>query len=50
MALMNDDPLRNPMPSAKVAFPSAANEDDRKNFDKKWEKLNTRLKQKDSGF
>ena len=30
MALMNDDPLRNPMPRAKVAFPSAANENDRK--------------------
>ena len=37
-------------PIQKKVFAVKQDEDDRKNFDKKWEKLNVKLKQGDSNF
>lgn len=37
-------------PMQKKIFAVKQDEEDRKNFDKRWEKLNTKLKQQDSGF
>lgn len=37
-------------PIQKKVFAVRQDEDDRKNFDKRWEKLNTKLKQQDNTF
>ena len=37
-------------PIQKKVFAVRQDEDDRKNFDKRWEKLNTKLKQQDNAF
>jgi hypothetical protein len=37
-------------PNQKKVFAVKQDDDDRKNFDKKWEKLNTKLKQTDGTY